>query len=429
MTESQLTLFENDVIPSTQTDLTTTFADNMKLPIHRWFRYSAGFSAEWVRKTIQANYKDSLKVIDPFSGSGTTLLSSNQEDVESVGYEKQPFIKRISESKLSYDVDVKELLKLSNDVINHKININYNYSECPDLLRKCFSEEVLHDLYQLKHYYLNNCKDNNIWNLIWLAISSIIRITSHAGTAQWQYVLPNKKKKNPLSVYNAFQKKIFEMIEDIKYFQNNNTINRAKVLDFDARSINHDYIDYFDLLITSPPYPNNYDYADATRLEMVFWGEIIGWSDLQNKVRNKLIRSCSQHTAAERLKLDDLLNSNELKPIRDEITQVCRQLEVVRENHGGKKTYHTMIAAYYLDLAQVFISLRKSMKNNSLMCFVIGDSAPYGVYAPADEWLGKLALSAGFSGWTFEKTRDRNIKWKNRKHTVPLKEGRLWIRG
>lgn len=24
-----------------------TFTDNMKLPIHRWFRYSAGFSAEW----------------------------------------------------------------------------------------------------------------------------------------------------------------------------------------------------------------------------------------------------------------------------------------------------------------------------------------------------------------------------------------------
>lgn len=26
------------------------------------------------------------------------------------------------------------------------------------------------------------------------------------------------------------------------------------------------------LVITSPPYPNNYDYADATRLEMMFWG-------------------------------------------------------------------------------------------------------------------------------------------------------------
>jgi len=88
-----------------------------------------------------------------------------------------------------------------------------------------------------------------------------------------------------------------------------------------------------------------------------------------------------------------------------------------------------MIAAYYLDLAKVFITLRQLMKENSVVCFVIGDSAPYGVYAPADIWLGKLAIAAGFTSWSFEKTRDRNIRWKNRKHRVPLKEGRLWIRG
>lgn len=189
------------------------------------------------------------------------------------------------------------------------------------------------------------------------------------------------------------------------------------------------YENAFDILITSPPYPNNYDYADATRFEMIFWNEIEGWSDLQTKVRNGLIRSCSQHSAAEKLNLDTVLHDPLLAPICGEITSVCKELEQVRFEHGGKKTYHTMIAAYYLDLAKVFIILRQLMKENSIVCFVIGDSAPYGVYAPADIWLGKLALAAGFQSWSFEKTRDRNIKWKNRKHQVPLKEGRLWIRG
>ena len=32
--------------------------------------------------------------------------------------------------------------------------------------------------------------------------------------------------------------------------------------------------DSFNLVMTSPPYPNNYDYADATRLELAFFGEI-----------------------------------------------------------------------------------------------------------------------------------------------------------
>jgi hypothetical protein len=48
---------------------------------------------------------------------------------------------------------------------------------------------------------------------------------------------------------------------------------------------------------------------------------------------------------------------------------------------------------------------------------------------PVIEWFGKLALAAGFKSWTFEKLRDRNIKWKNRKHRVPLCEGHLWLRG
>ena len=88
-----------------------------------------------------------------------------------------------------------------------------------------------------------------------------------------------------------------------------------------------------------------------------------------------------------------------------------------------------MILAYFHDLAQVFKELRRTTKPNAEMCFVIGDSAPYGVYVPVDKWLGELALANGFKSFYFEKLRDRNTKWKNRKHSVPLKEGRLWIKG
>jgi hypothetical protein len=51
------------------------------------------------------------------------------------------------------------------------------------------------------------------------------------------------------------------------------------------------------------------------------------------------------------------------------------------------------------------------------------------VYVPVERWLGELALAAGFTSYRFEKTRDRNTKWKNRKHRVPLHEGHLWVQG
>ena len=63
------------------------------------------------------------------------------------------------------------------------------------------------------------------------------------------------------------------------------------------------------------------------------------------------------------------------------------------------------------------------------MCYVVGDSAPYGVHAPVEKWLGELAVAAGFNSWSFTKVRDRNTKWKNRKHNHPLHEGYLWIEG
>ena len=88
-----------------------------------------------------------------------------------------------------------------------------------------------------------------------------------------------------------------------------------------------------------------------------------------------------------------------------------------------------MIAAYFYDLAQIFENLHENLSSDSKMIFVIGDSAPYGVYVPADEWLGKLSISKGFSSYSFDKLRDRNIKWDNRTHKVLLKEGLLTIQG
>ncbi len=86
-----------------------------------------------------------------------------------------------------------------------------------------------------------------------------------------------------------------------------------------------------------------------------------------------------------------------------------------------------MIAAYFGDLSKVWTELSRVTQVGAKVCFVIGDSAPYGIHVPVETWLGKLAISSGFKSYFFEKIRDRNIKWKNRKHRVPLHEGRLWI--
>ncbi len=265
--------------------------------------------------------------------------------------------------------------------------------------------------------------------LLWLALTAIIRSCSGVGTAQWQYVLPNKSKSGVKTPSTAFQSKATEILQDVDYAQRNGWCSGSHVLMTDARAPTDCPRVQVDAVVTSPPYPNNYDYADATRLEMTFWGEITGWGDLQDAVRRHLIRSCSQHAAAEKLVLDDLLSEPVVDPIREDLSTACRALSEVRKTKGGRKNYHTMAAAYFRDMGLVFKSLRAICRPDSFACFVVGDSAPYGVYLNVDTWLGELALAAGFKSYSFEKIRDRNIKWKNRKHRVPLKEGRLWIEG
>jgi hypothetical protein len=302
-------------------------------------------------------------------------------------------------------------------------------TEFPKLIASCYPIEVIQKLEALKQTWLETEQEEKIKNFNWFIITSILRATSPVGTAQWQYIQPTKTKAKVVDAFVAFEVKVNDMYLDMKRTQNRFTnVVDSKILNEDARNIQSIPDGWGDLVVTSPPYANNYDYADATRLEMTFWGDIKGWADLQESVRKHLVRACTQHVSKLADEVESIIESPSLKSIQSELRVVYETLKLERLKHGGKKNYHFMIAAYFNDLSKVFHSLRRVTSQNALMCFVIGDSAPYGIYVPVDKWLGELAISAGFSSYSFEKLRDRNTKWKNRKHTVPLQEGRLWIR-
>lgn len=405
----------------------STFEDNMKLPIHRWYRYTAGFSASWVSKVIEEELNNGRShIIDPFVGSGTVAIESTKHKVEAYGLESNPYVYRIASAKLQWNKQSpSHIREVATKLLNFAKNGETDITEYPILIKKCYPENTLLKLDSLKRACLK-MEHGDDRDFMWFIITSILRSTSPVGTAQWQYIQPNKTKANVLDPYDAFLKKVSDICQDIIVSRQKDSHHNAQILQQDARG-NVDIPDnWCDLVITSPPYANNYDYADAMRLEMSFWGDLNGWDGLHN-VSSNLVRACTQHVSKLKNEINELINSPLLTPIREELQEKFDLLAIERGNHGGKKNYHFMIVAYFYDLACVFRTLNAKTKENCKMCFVIGDSAPYGVYIPVDKWLGKLAISAGFRDYSFEKLRDRNIKWKNRKHRVPLKEGRLWI--
>ena len=365
-----------------------------------------------------------MRVLDPFAGSGTVLVEAEEEGVPSFGVESHPFVAKVARAKLRPDVDPEGFRCYASNLSRQAEKMQPDITGYPDLIRKCYPDQVLAELDQLRCSWQSSPDE---WSdLGWLALAAILRQCSPVGTANWQYVLPNKTKANVTAPFSAFRAKTDQMTVDLS---GRTRAAEANLIQGDAREMPGIPSRWANLVITSPPYPNNFDYADATRLEMSFFGDVRGWGDLQEVVRKHLVRACTQHVSSLTSTTYELLESEELGPIRTEIGPVVERLDQERKSHAGNKSYHTMIVTYFEDMAKVWRRLREVTSDGARICFVIGDSAPYGVHVPVDRWLGELALASGFKSFRFHKMRDRNIKWKNRKHTFPLHEGHLLVEG
>ncbi len=374
-------------------------------------------------------YWGTTRVLDPFGGSGTTCLAAQESGMSSYATEVHPTVARIARAKLAWSANPDDLRAVVRRVLNvveqkHPVDV-----PASPLVAKCFPDlKSLENLLRVRDAVTALPFGEPSSELAWLAFVSIIRACSPAGTAQWQYVLPNKTKSRVAEPVSAFAAagETFATDMETRRFLLGDAPSDAHVLTADARTLDGVPDAWADAVITSPPYANNYDYADALRLEQVVLGEIQGWSDLR-PLRDVLLRSATQNIGS--WNADEALESPLMDPIIEEFMPVYDELAEVRKTRGGHKAYHTMLAGYFFDNAKVFHALRRKTVPGAKVCYVVGDSAPYGVHAPVERWLGELAVAAGFSSWAFSKVRDRNTKWKNRKHTHPLHEGYLWIEG
>ena len=433
MSQSKITAW------TSKADFRGTFADNMKAPIHRWFRYPAGFSYGLVEECFD-KYKISKNnmVLDPFLGVGTTSVCAKKFAIASIGVEAHPLASWIAKVKTNWDFDltvlkseIEENLAKIEEVV--KENNEIDITEKPKLLKKCFSEGKLKELLSIKDYILKiPKKQEDIRNLFILALLTILRKVSKVSTG-WPYILPKKERKNTRPVFKSYENQMEIMISDLEATvteQNKDT--PAKIITGDARKLSTIIEKEIHFAFTSPPYLNNYDYADRTRLELYFLspfefeGKLTSfstWKDLTEHVRSKLIVNAS-HQAVEIGLKEGLLPHPEIEEsVREKLLKTSAKLRQEKKVHGGHKNYDIMVVAYFNDMFQTFKEIYELMKPNSYYLLVLGDSAPYGVHVPTDVYLAKIALGLEFSEAQVKVLRTRGGKWKSApKHSVPLRE-------
>ena len=416
-----------------------SFRDSLRAPVHRWFTYPAGYSHKLVESKIrQYGLKRGGWIADPFLGTGTTSLSARTEGVNSIGVEAHSFVFWIAKTKLHSEYDADALARDAERVLRSAEALYESGVECgdiwPALVYKCFSEKTLKQLYALRTAIQEHDADAHRRDFLKVALTAILRVVTSAG-AGWPYIAPGKYagRLAQRDAFEEFGKRCALMLDDIAAVRFlNPPSSEHRLINGDARSL-ADYApaESVDLLLTSPPYLNNYDYADRTRLETYFWGIYETWADITREVRDRLIIAAT--TQIRRAAMDDARGCPGVKAASPrthaELAGIVQRLSELRMEKGGKKAYDLMVAGYFEDMLKVIKGAAAILKRGRRFVLVLGDSAPYGVHVRTDEIVGELAVAVGFSDYEVEVIRTRGDKWagNSQRHKVPLRESVVTI--
>lgn len=415
-----------------------TFKDCLKAPIYRWFTYPAGFSFKAAMSSF--NHEKLLKgatVYDPFMGSGTTNLAAKTMGINSYGVEAHPFVFPITKCKLNWDVNVEQVYKELYNIklkVKEEKNISTEKKKevleqaFPELVLKCYLPNTLYELLIIRNY-IRNVVEDDVKLFLNTGLICCLREVSIAATG-WPYIAPNKIKITSLSKdgIGSYIKFITKMMDDINIvrFLYNDITSEHHIFLGDSRETTDIIPNYAaDHIFTSPPYLNNFDYADRTRLEMYFMGEASCWADICNNVRTKLITSATTQINRKDEKWqfsEDFVKDNPSEYVF--LKDAIEKLGELRLTKGGKKSYDFLVLGYFNDLYKILKDNYRILKPNTTAKYILGDSAPYGVHIPTDELIAKIGCNIGFDHYKIDILRTRGDKWKEnpQRHNVKLRE-------
>ena len=402
--------------------------DNMKSPIHNWYKFTAGFSYKFVEEILKDVPKDAI-IYEPFAGCGTTLVSAQKCGYMAIGNEGQELMYDICRAKLNWSVEqskVKEHLEQIESILSEGIQ-TYDVSAENTLLQELYDSYNLKVLCLIRNYILK-IADNTYQLFFKLALSNVLHKTAIYPIAV-PYISRNKRLMNNGQPYEKFKTTCLNMVNDINL--QSRSFTKAVVYLHDSREINNSIdSDTCSLCITSPPYLNNLDYGEVSKVHTHFWGITNSWNDITQKVRSQLVTGATTHYKDAEFDIDDFMQTDFALHNENIVPELTRMYEEIKKNakeRAGKKSFHILMMHYFDDMYRVLLEMRRVLRAQSKAYLILGDSAPYGVYVPTTQILGDIALSAGFDEYAIYKIRSRGTKWKSlsNRHNIELSENIL----
>lgn len=374
---------------------------NERSGVHSWHPYYAGYSENFVNDILTyLDVDQDAIVLDPWVGSGTTTLVSQNRGLKSIGVEINPAMVIFSQAKtaslLNYNIrDLsKEILKVAKKV---KVSKNDQF-ENKDVL-EYINEDKLKLLNDIRYSVDLLCESLDTT----MEISSSIKSFFYAALFRSLRTVGNfKKGRNPtwlvkevpellsevevVDVFVLFEQFVNSMVKDLEQIFSDVSFKDYKLVpqiiegNSKANPLDKETVD---VIITSPPYLTRIDYAVSTKPELLFLG-------LKNKDEFDFVRRATMGAP--------VIADKNIEVNKEWGKLVCSFLDAVKnhESKAAKSYYYPIFVQYFRDAFDSLKEIRRVLKSGGKACLVVQSSYFKDVEAKLGEMYIEMGESLGF---------------------------------
>ncbi len=382
----------------------TAFTENRDQTMHRWVPWIAGYSASFVDDVLRRICRRrKATILDPFAGVGTTLVEAMKRGHDAIGFEINPYAALACRSKIR--VQQYDLVLLSTCIERfrgHCQRRGSRRSTAKSTPPKLFVSRVPFFSPDVERQvlvaldFIRAEKVDWIRDLLCVAFGSVMVSFSNysyepsLGTRE----AAGKGTIENADVFGTILLKLEQIREDVEKFQ-------RLLLELPASPSGTVHLSSFfrageyiaegsvDLLITSPPYLNNYHYIRNTRPQL-FWLELVN--------APAELKSIEQENFGQFWQTVRTSPPIELQP---KIQGMMEAIDLLRSKNFGKGAYGgpgwaNYATTYFNDCDRFCRVARQVLKPGGSAVVVIGNNILQGIEFPTDVWFAEIASQHGF---------------------------------
>jgi len=371
---------------------------------HGFHKYPSKFIPHiprWAIEKYLNNYEGKW-VLDPFCGSGTTLLEGLLYGHNVMGIDIDPLSVLIAKVKTTpiaparlneiYCWLVKEINVQRRQGTFKPACSNLNHWFTKDAINKLSLMRTLID--EIPSRFGNSEQNKDIADLLLVCFSSIIRRVSNADNESQKTYVSHTKVKEPEEAISLFMEQLNMFKERITDFSNrvNHELTREVIRSSSTENL-HDKLKGrdIDLVVTSPPYIKAIDYIYNQMVELFWIGDLfdLDTQTKQNAMKVHYIgtKQLSKSTYKEYTPFKETLG---LIKLDDKLKEIYTK----DKKNGHKHAFITF--KYFSDMEKHFVEIAKCLKPNTHYIMVVGDSSVSSVFLETNAFLASIADRNGF---------------------------------